>query len=86
MDSAFSAVDKRWISVIEALKSRDVSISVLTNNWFTTRKGKHSGRERTNGLDEKIFNGLVLESCRLGVRKPDKRIFEILLERLKVLP
>ena len=74
-------MDKRWIKVLKILKSEGIKVAVLTNNCFLNR----SKTGKTHLLDEKLFDGGIFESCRLGSRKPEKEIFERVLKSIKVI-
>ena len=58
-------------------------VGVLTNNWIDV-----ANEQRT----EEFFSFLnhhfhaVIESCKVGVRKPDQAAFKIACERLKTDP
>ncbi|NWX37284.1 HYES hydrolase, partial [Notiomystis cincta] len=57
---------------------------ILTNNWVDDG----DGRAVTAALLERLRRHfqLVLESCRIGMRKPDPGIFSYALEALQVEP
>ncbi|NXB13753.1 HYES hydrolase, partial [Rhagologus leucostigma] len=57
---------------------------VLTNNWVDDS----DGRSLTAALLERLRRhfDLVLESCRIGMRKPDPRIYCYALEALQAQP
>ena len=53
---------------------------VITNNWKDDIHPSFKGR---TVLSPDYFD-LILESCVLGIRKPDKRIYQIALDRMNV--
>ncbi|NXF00230.1 HYES hydrolase, partial [Menura novaehollandiae] len=57
---------------------------ILTNNWVDDG----AGRLRTAALLERLRRHfhVVLESCRIGMSKPDPRIYSYALEVLRVKP
>ncbi|NXS16699.1 HYES hydrolase, partial [Mystacornis crossleyi] len=57
---------------------------VLTNSWLDDG----AGRSLTAALLQRLRSRfhLVLESCRLGMRKPDPGIYSYALEELGVQP
>lgn len=73
-------MDERWIKILKVLKSEGIKVAVLTNNCFVDR----SKTGKTHLLNEKLFDGGVFESCRIGSRKPEKEIFEHVLKSIKV--
>uniref|UniRef100_A0A914E9V5 Uncharacterized protein n=1 Tax=Acrobeloides nanus TaxID=290746 RepID=A0A914E9V5_9BILA len=70
-----------WIPVLQKLKDDGLTVVVLTNNFYhdKTKTGK------TTSLDEKHFHA-IFESCKLGMRKPDCKIYQHVLDELKVKP
>ncbi|XP_042304702.1 bifunctional epoxide hydrolase 2 [Sceloporus undulatus] len=67
-----------------ALKNKGFKIAVLTNNWIDDTPYRHQ-----TGLAlcllRRYFDR-VIESCRLGLQKPDPRIYEYVLNELKAKP
>ncbi|NWW15902.1 HYES hydrolase, partial [Falcunculus frontatus] len=57
---------------------------VLTNSWVDDS----DGRSFTAALLERLRRhfDLVLESCRIGMQKPDPRIYSYALEELRARP
>lgn len=63
------------LELAKRIRKKGVKIAIVTNNGFWSRK-----RERTVILDcqwASLFDE-VIESCRIGIRKPEKEIFEVL--------
>jgi putative hydrolase of the HAD superfamily len=69
----------RMLAVIRALRARSLLTAALTNNW--EGDGGAEPREELRAL----FDVLV-ESRAVGLRKPDPRIYRLVLERLGVTP
>lgn len=67
------------ISYIKKLKSKNMKVAVISNN---TQPWVDIIREQ-GGYDE--FD-LVLNSCEIGISKPNKEIYRLVLERLCVSP
>ena len=59
-------------------------IGVLTNNWTDVNKDKEAAGEFFTFLNHHFH--AVVESCKVGVRKPDQVVFKIACERLKTDP
>jgi putative hydrolase of the HAD superfamily len=67
------------LHAIEQIREQGLLTAALTNNW-PTPEGSGS---TTRGLGELTFD-VVVESAVEGLRKPDPRIYELVLERLGV--
>lgn len=64
-------VNRRISQLVPDLKARGYTVGILTNNvveWEPTWR-------RMVGLDDVV--DVIVDSCRVGVRKPDAQIFEI---------
>jgi putative hydrolase of the HAD superfamily len=67
------------LRAIERIRARGLRTAALTNNW-STPEGRGS---TTGGLPELAFD-VVVESAVEGLRKPDPKIYALVLERLYV--
>ncbi|XP_041348618.1 acyl-CoA dehydrogenase family member 10-like [Gigantopelta aegis] len=67
------------VDVIKRVRASGFKTALLTNNWFVNNE------ETLLPVEKSIFD-VVVESCVEGVRKPNPRIYEICLDRLKVTP
>ncbi|KAL3857866.1 hypothetical protein ACJMK2_012496 [Sinanodonta woodiana] len=80
---AFDSVDfKPFPQIIDAIKcirAEGIQTALLTNNWFTR------GRESYIPVDTSLFD-VVVESCRVGMRKPDPRIYQLCISQLNTAP
>ncbi|KAI6219211.1 Bifunctional epoxide hydrolase 2 [Aphelenchoides besseyi] len=78
LDDYMGDHDPHIEKAIEKLKANGIKLGLLTNNGYWSTKKK-----RTTILDhaDQIFD-VVVESAREGVRKPDPKIYEIMLERI----
>lgn len=68
------------LKLAKRIRKKGVKTAIVTNNGFWSRK-----RERTVILDVQwasLFDE-VIESCRIGIRKPEKEIFKVILIFLK---
>jgi epoxide hydrolase-like predicted phosphatase len=75
-----SAVRPEMIAAIRALRGSGLKVAALTNNWIT--HADHD--ERLRPLREEFH--VFVESCKVGLRKPDPRIYTLACEELGVPP
>ena len=66
------------LEAIRKLRARGLETAALTNNWKA-----RDALYRTMGSLREEFDVFV-ESCRVGIRKPDRRIYEFALRELGV--
>jgi putative hydrolase of the HAD superfamily len=66
------------VRAIERIRAAGLRTAALTNNWATPE-----GRPAPNGVSGLDFDVLV-ESAVEGLRKPDPKIYELVLDRLDV--
>ncbi len=69
------------LAVVEALRGR-VRLGCITNNVARERPEQN----RTSGLDVQGLFEVVIESAKVGVRKPEPRIYRMACEALSVEP
>ncbi|XP_071945026.1 acyl-CoA dehydrogenase family member 10-like [Antedon mediterranea] len=67
------------LDAVRCIQAEGVSVALLTNNW------KHESGRSLQPLDPSLFD-VIVESCLVGMRKPDARIYQLCLEKLKVKP
>ncbi|CAD5211124.1 unnamed protein product [Bursaphelenchus okinawaensis] len=72
--------EKMW-NFIDKLKENNVKVAMLTNNGWWTDK-----RDRTTIASDVSKFDVVVESCRVGLRKPDPKIYELMLNKLSLKP
>ncbi len=72
------------VSAIRALRDAGLKVGALTNNWVDERSGSDTFDMRHVELST-LFH-TVVESARVGLRKPDPRIYALVCERLEVTP
>lgn len=65
------------IDVIKCLQSEGILVGLLTNNWFVDKNNTFLP------VDQSLFDGIV-ESARVGCRKPGKKIFGVMLKSLGI--
>lgn len=72
--------DERWLPVIKILRAEEISIAILTNNFYCDR----ARLLNTLPLIENTLFDTIFESCKLGMRKPEERIYKHVINSLKV--
>jgi len=68
----------RMVHAIERIRAEGLRVAALTNNWASPEGGA-----APNGLRALAFD-VVVESSVEGLRKPDPKIYELVLDRLGV--
>ncbi len=74
------SVRPAMLAAIRKLRDSGFKVGALTNNWVT-----HEGYDDEMQPLREEFHVFV-ESCKVGLRKPDPRIYAIACERLGVTP
>lgn len=82
------AVRPAMVVALDTLKAKGFGIACITNN---VPSGKGAGMARSEDLAAEVAAIMerfdhVIESSKVGVRKPDPRIYEMMYERLGVEP
>jgi epoxide hydrolase-like predicted phosphatase len=67
----------RMLDAVARLRAEGLRVAALTNNWSSEEDGTGALRERFD---------FFLESSRLGMRKPDPRIYQHACQVLEVAP
>ncbi|NCN51765.1 HAD family phosphatase [archaeon] len=71
--------NKRLLNFAKRIKKEGIKVAILSDQW-------HLSKEPLIPLKfYKIFNPIIV-SCDVGVRKPNPKIYKILLKKLKVNP
>ena len=65
------------LTAIQALRRGGLRVGALTNNW-----AQESGESTPAGIGELDLFDAIVESAKVGLRKPDPRIYELALDRL----
>ena len=75
------SLDQNFITVAEVLKEKGFKVALLTNNgWVNEEKTKSVVLDKLDVFD------VVVESCRVKMRKPDPDIYFYTAELLGVTP
>jgi epoxide hydrolase-like predicted phosphatase len=72
---------REMIHAVDALKASGLKVALLTNNWFTD-----DAQTKSLVLVEANKFDVVVESCRVGARKPERSIYEHVLAKLACQP
>jgi len=75
-----AAVRPAMVTALGKLRQQGLKVAALTNNWVTD-----SGYDARMEPLRREFDVFV-ESCKVGLRKPDPRIYRLACERLRVAP
>jgi putative hydrolase of the HAD superfamily len=67
------------VTAIQGLRRAGLRTAALTNNWTTS-----DGASALAGLEALGLFDAIVESSKVGLRKPDPRIYEMALDRLEV--
>jgi putative hydrolase of the HAD superfamily len=74
------------IRAIHEIRGRGLRVGALTNNWASA-EGAGDGAARDDGTRAlREHFDVFIESCVVGMRKPDPRIYELACDRLEVAP
>uniref|UniRef100_A0AC35TWV5 HAD family phosphatase n=1 Tax=Rhabditophanes sp. KR3021 TaxID=114890 RepID=A0AC35TWV5_9BILA len=69
--------DANFEKCIEVLKTNNIKTALLTNNFFIDKE-----KTRTTIMSDVSVFDVVVESCRVGLRKPDAAIYQLALDKL----
>ncbi|KAI1702930.1 haloacid dehalogenase-like hydrolase domain-containing protein [Ditylenchus destructor] len=72
-------MDENILGAIEILRENGFKTGLLTNNGFFDKKKTRSGII----ADTSMFD-IIVESCRVGIRKPDPRFYQIAIDKLNL--
>ncbi len=82
-----SGARPEMVAAIRRLRANDIRVGALTNNWIDERS-QPAGDERVGAFgahaDLPSLFDTVVESARVGLRKPDPRIYALVCERLGI--
>ena len=67
------------VTAIGRIRDQGLRTAALTNNWAT-----QGGATAPNTLRDALDFDVIVESSRVGLRKPDPRIYELTLDQLGV--
>jgi putative hydrolase of the HAD superfamily len=68
----------QMLHAIDRIRAEGLRVAALTNNWASP-----DGRPAPNGIHALAFD-VIVESSVEGLRKPDPRIYQLVLDRLGV--
>jgi epoxide hydrolase-like predicted phosphatase len=71
----------QMVRAIERIREEGLRVAALTNNWATD-----NDVPTRSGLHDMLPFDIVVESAVEGLRKPDPRIYELVLTRVEVEP
>ena len=71
------------VEAVRRCKTAGLKIAMLTNNWVSFDDRAQDISERDEVLE--LFD-VILESSKIGVRKPDPRFYELACEALGIAP
>ncbi|XP_053316714.1 bifunctional epoxide hydrolase 2 [Spea bombifrons] len=77
-------INKPMLKAAVALRKHGIKTCVLTNNWVDDGASRSLSAQMLSSLSRHF--DLVIESCRVGMRKPETRIYEYALNRLQAQP
>jgi epoxide hydrolase-like predicted phosphatase len=80
--AARSRLRPSMLDAIRGVRTRGLKVAALTNNWVMGSEREHD--ERLEPLRAE-FHAFV-ESCKVGMRKPDPRIYELACQKLEIEP
>jgi epoxide hydrolase-like predicted phosphatase len=74
------------VSAITTIRAHGIRTAALTNNWIAADGDTHVSGDTTMATELAGLFDTIVESARVGLRKPDPRIYELVCERLGVTP
>jgi putative hydrolase of the HAD superfamily len=80
--AARSKIRPAMLEAIRAVRSRGLKVAALTNNWIMGDDHEHDARLESLRIEFHVF----VESCKVGMRKPDPRIYELTCQKLDIEP
>jgi len=74
------------VSAIETIRAHGIRTAALTNNWIAADGDTHVSGDTPMATELAGLFDTIVESARVGLRKPDPRIYELVCDRLGVSP
>jgi epoxide hydrolase-like predicted phosphatase len=74
------------VGAIGRIRAHGLRTAALTNNWVDTDGSTHVSGDTPMATELAGLFDAIVESARVGLRKPDPRIYELVCERLGVTP
>src|SRR5262249_52759025 len=73
-------------AAIRTIRAHGLRTAALTNNWIAADGDTHVSGDTLMASELAGLFDTIVESARVGLRKPDPRIYELVCERLDVTP
>uniref|UniRef100_A0A8C5MM50 Epoxide hydrolase 2 n=1 Tax=Leptobrachium leishanense TaxID=445787 RepID=A0A8C5MM50_9ANUR len=77
-------INKPMLEAAVTLRSHGYKTCILTNNWVDDGPNRSLSAKFISSLYRHF--DLIVESCRIGMRKPEKQIYEYVLSKLQAKP
>jgi epoxide hydrolase-like predicted phosphatase len=74
------------VTAITTIRANGIRTAALTNNWIADDGATHVSGDTPMANELAGLFDTIVESARVGLRKPDPRIYELVCERLGVTP
>ena len=74
------------VAAIRAIRAHGLRTGALTNNWADADGASHVSGDSPLARDLAELFDTIVESARVGLRKPDPRIYELVCAQLEVTP
>jgi len=71
--------NKKLYLIVNTLKKQGYKVAILSDQWHLSLKSLVSKK------DYLLFDEIIV-SCDVGIRKPNKKIYDLILKQLKVFP
>jgi putative hydrolase of the HAD superfamily len=81
-----SAPRPEMVTALEAIRAHGLRTGALTNNWADVDGATHITGETELAVSLAALFDVIVESARVGLRKPDPRIYALVCELLGVEP
>ncbi|KAM4772149.1 bifunctional epoxide hydrolase 2 [Rhinophrynus dorsalis] len=77
-------INKPILKAAVALRNHGFKTCILTNNWVDDSPGRNATAKLLSSLHQHF--DMIIESCRIGMRKPEVQIYEYVLKTLQAKP
>jgi len=75
-----------WIFAIGKIKEFGLKTAAITNNWKSDKQEEHFISKYFNSYPGGPLFDVIIESSKVGIRKPDPRIYQLALNQLNLHP
>jgi epoxide hydrolase-like predicted phosphatase len=86
MTGATGGAVPEMVTAITAIRAHGLRTAALTNNWADTDGATHVSGDTPMAAELAGLFDTIVESARVGLRKPDPRIYALVCEQLGVTP